>query len=85
MNNSFNINTYDRQLLKLLLLLLIDFFSRKVIYDQSQFGLLNSQIDDSSLSPSLLSDSPRNKKPLNKLGKLTRTAALCGAYISLVS
>ncbi|XP_057367687.1 uncharacterized protein LOC130688697 [Daphnia carinata] len=55
----------------------------EVVYDQSQFGLLNSQIDDSSVSPALLNDPPRSNKPVNKWGKLARTAALCGAYISL--
>ncbi|KAI9562769.1 Sodium-dependent glucose transporter 1 [Daphnia sinensis] len=55
----------------------------EVVYDQSQFSLLNSQIDDSAVSPALLNDPPRSKKPVNKWGKLARTAALCGAYISL--
>lgn len=55
----------------------------EVVYDQSQFGLLNSQIDDSTVSPALLNDTLRSKKPINKWGKLARTAALCGAYISL--
>lgn len=54
----------------------------QVVYDHSQFGLLNNQEDDSSTTPVLMES--KHKPRRRKWGKLLRTAALCGAYVSLV-
>jgi len=57
----------------------------QVIFDHAQFGLLNSQNnenDETSLQRK--TESPSSRRNQNKCGNLLRTAALCGAYVSLV-
>ena len=55
-----------------------------MIFDHAQFGLLNSQNDDDGNETQRKTESPSKRNNPNKCGNLLRTAALCGAYVSLV-